>query len=60
MLTVDVQNTWQVIETSFLHYERKEMDDKVKEGLQECDHIHQVYYRDTNQIRMMKLMRAFG
>jgi hypothetical protein len=26
MLTVDVQNTLQVIETSFLHYERKEMD----------------------------------
>jgi hypothetical protein len=26
MLTVDVQNTWQVIETTFLHYERKEMD----------------------------------
>ena len=26
MLTVDVQNTWKGIETSFLHYERKEMD----------------------------------
>jgi hypothetical protein len=24
---MDVQNTWQVIETSFLHYERKEMDE---------------------------------
>ena len=33
---------------------------KVKEGLQECDHIHQVYYRATDQIWMMKLMRAFG
>jgi hypothetical protein len=26
MLTVDVQNTLQVIETSFLHYERKDME----------------------------------
>jgi hypothetical protein len=26
MLTVAVQNTLQVIETGFLHYERKEMD----------------------------------
>ena len=29
---------------------------KVKEGLQVCDHIHQVYYRVTNHIWMMKLM----
>jgi hypothetical protein len=26
MLTVGVQNTWQVIETNLLHCERKEMD----------------------------------
>jgi hypothetical protein len=26
MLTMGVQNTWQVIETGFLQYERKEMD----------------------------------
>ena len=31
MLTVDVQNTWQVKETSFLHYERKEMDQSPSE-----------------------------
>jgi hypothetical protein len=31
MLTVDVQNTLQVIETSFLHYERKEMDQSPSE-----------------------------
>ena len=33
---------------------------KVKEGLQECDHLHQVYYISTNHIWMMKFMRAFG
>ena len=31
MLTVDVQNTWQVIETSFLHY-KKERDGSVSFG----------------------------
>jgi len=31
MLTVAIQNTLQVIETSFLHYERKEMDQSPSE-----------------------------
>jgi hypothetical protein len=31
MLTVGVQNTWQVIETTFLHCERKEMDQSPSE-----------------------------
>jgi hypothetical protein len=31
MLTVDVQNTCQGIETSFFHYERKEMDQSPSE-----------------------------
>jgi hypothetical protein len=31
MLIVGPQNTWQVIEISFLHYERKEMDQSPSE-----------------------------
>ena len=30
-----------------------------RSGLQVCDHIHQFYYRVTNHIWMMKLMRSF-
>jgi hypothetical protein len=33
---------------------------KLRKVCKVCDHIHQVYYRVTNHIWMMKLMRAFG